>query len=156
MVLYAMAAESALFAFLLLAIACLQSNVLSIVGVIEPCQLPGAEVARDAFGRMVRYFGAGIYEELLFRLLLVPATMAAIGLAFASRRVKIAGALLLTSLIFSAAHYVGPHGDAFAWHSFSFRFLAGALFAGLFVYRGFGIAAGTHALYDVLVGFPSP
>ena len=155
MVLYAMAAESILFAFLLVAIAYLQANVLSIVGAMELCQLPTADVARDAFGRMVRYFGAGIYEELLFRLVLVPATMAAIGMAFASSRVKIAGALLFTSLVFSAAHYIGPHGDAFELYSFSFRFMAGAFFAVLFVYRGFGIAAGTHALYDVLVGFPT-
>ena len=31
-------------------------------------------------------------------------------------------------------------------------FLAGGFFAVLFVYRGFGIAAGTHALYDIFVG----
>ncbi len=34
---------------------------------------------------------------------------------------------------------------------FVFRFTAGAFFAVLFVYRGFGIAAGTHALYDIFV-----
>ena len=39
------------------------------------------------------------------------------------------------------------------WFSASFRCLAGIFFATLFVYRGFGIAAGTHALYDVLVGW---
>jgi hypothetical protein len=33
-----------------------------------------------------------------------------------------------------------------------FRFLAGALFAVVFVLRGFGIAAGAHALYDIYVG----
>ena len=60
--------------------------------------------------------------------------------------------VVLTSLLFSAAHYVGPCGDPFRWLTFLFRFLAGVFFAVLFRYRGFGIAAGTHAFYDVLVG----
>ena len=59
--------------------------------------------------------------------------------------------MLLTSLLFSAAHYRGPHGESFEAFSFWFRFTAGALFAVLFVCRGFGIAAGTHAMYDILV-----
>ena len=64
---------------------------------------------------------------------------------------RVAVAVVLTSLVFSAAHYVGPHGETFEAFSFAFRFLAGAFFAMLFVYRGFGVAAGTHALYDVFV-----
>ena len=55
-------------------------------------------------------------------------------------------------MLFSAAHYVGPSGDKFLWLTFLFRFLAGVFFAVLFRYRGFGIAVGTHAFYDVLVG----
>jgi hypothetical protein len=60
--------------------------------------------------------------------------------------------VLLTSLLFSAAHYIGPLGDAFELYSFAFRALAGIFFATLFVVRGFGIAAGAHAAYDMLVG----
>ena len=61
--------------------------------------------------------------------------------------------MILTSVVFSAAHYLGPHGDAFEAFSFWFRFMAGAFFAMLFVHRGFGIAAGTHAMYDIFVSF---
>ena len=57
-----------------------------------------------------------------------------------------------SSVLFSFAHYVGPLGDAFDLHSFTFRFLAGVFFAILFQARGFGIAAGSHAAYDILVG----
>jgi hypothetical protein len=35
--------------------------------------------------------------------------------------------------------------------SFGFRVLAGVFFSLVFLRRGFGIAAGTHALYDILV-----
>jgi hypothetical protein len=52
----------------------------------------------------------------------------------------------------SAAHYVGPLGDTFDLYGFTFRAVAGLFFALLFLVRGFGIAAGTHAAYDMLVG----
>ena len=61
-------------------------------------------------------------------------------------------AVVLSSLLFSIAHYIGPYGDKFLWFTFVFRFLAGASFSLLFMYRGFGIAAGAHAGYDLLVG----
>jgi membrane protease YdiL (CAAX protease family) len=62
----------------------------------------------------------------------------------------IALTVIATSLLFSAAHYLGPHGETFDSFSFWFRCTAGAFFALLFVHRGFGIAAGTHALYDIM------
>jgi hypothetical protein len=40
----------------------------------------------------------------------------------------------------------------FDWYPFVFRTVAGLFFSALFIYRGFGIAAGTHAAYDMLVG----
>ena len=154
-VIYTMAVESALLAVVLLAIAHVQTNVLSIAGVPASCEIQIEQLAHDTFSRIVRYFGAGVYEELLFRLMLLPLAMAAIGLAIASRRIKLAAALLLTSFLFAAAHYLGPYGDSFEIASFSFRALAGVFFAVLFIFRGFGIAAGTHAVYDMLVGFPA-
>jgi hypothetical protein len=57
----------------------------------------------------------------------------------------------LGALIFSAFHYIGPFGDRFTLASFTFRAVAGLLFSGLYVLRGFGITAWTHALYDVFL-----
>jgi hypothetical protein len=96
--------------------------------------------------------GAGIYEELLFRVLLVGA-LAAAGtrlLGWSPRRAGVA-ACLLGALIFSAFHYVGAYGDPFELGSFVFRALAGVVFSALYLTRGFGITAWTHALYDVYV-----
>ena len=53
--------------------------------------------------------------------------------------------------VFSAFHYVGPYGDRLELYSFVFRLIAGLFFSALYVLRGFGITAWTHALYDVLV-----
>ncbi len=61
-------------------------------------------------------------------------------------------AALATSVLFAAAHYVGASGEPFRWFSFVFRFVAGMFFSVVFIYRGFGIAAGSHAAYDILVG----
>ena len=96
--------------------------------------------------------GAGIYEELLFRVVLVS------GLAWLATRLfgwRRSGAnifaVVLGALIFSAFHYLGPYGERLALDSFTFRTVAGLLFSGLYVLRGFGITAWTHALYDVFL-----
>jgi hypothetical protein len=60
-------------------------------------------------------------------------------------------ATLAGAFIFSAFHYIGPLGDTLELGSFMFRMVAGVLLSGLFLIRGFGIAAWTHALYDVFL-----
>lgn len=108
--------------------------------------------ATAVVARFVGFCGAGLYEEVLFRLLLLPVvgwTIARLGAAPAAAA---AWAMLFTSVLFAAAHYVGPLGDPFDLHSFVFRAIAGVFFATLFLVRGFGIAAGTHAAYDMIVG----
>jgi membrane protease YdiL (CAAX protease family) len=96
--------------------------------------------------------GAGIYEELLFRVLLVGA-LAAIGVRLLGWSKRTAGvvACVVGALIFSTFHYVGAYGDPFDLGSFTFRAIAGLVFSGLYLTRGFGITAWTHALYDVYV-----
>jgi hypothetical protein len=61
-------------------------------------------------------------------------------------------AVVVGVLIFSAFHYVGPSGDSFALGSFIQRALGGVYFSVLFVTRGFGITAASHALYDIFLG----
>lgn len=99
--------------------------------------------------QLVVSLGAGIYEELLFRVLLVSG-LTGLGMLIGWRRpVALVAAVAGSALIFSAFHYVGPLGDELALPSFTFRAIAGLLFSGLYAVRGFGIAAWTHALYDV-------
>jgi len=58
-------------------------------------------------------------------------------------------AVVGSAVIFSAFHYVGALGDTFTLASFTFRAIAGVAFSVLYVTRGFGITAWTHALYDL-------
>jgi membrane protease YdiL (CAAX protease family) len=102
--------------------------------------------------RLIGFCGAGLYEEVLFRLLLLPLVVWVLQrLGFSMFSAGLC-ALLSTSLLFSAAHYVGPDGDTLQLYSFFFRTMAGIFFAALFLLRGFGIAAGTHAAYDLVIG----
>jgi hypothetical protein len=96
--------------------------------------------------------GAGIYEELLFRVLLVGA-LVLLARRFFGWKPLAAGifATAAGAFLFSAFHYIGPYGDPLELGSFMFRFVAGLLFSGMYLLRGLGITAWTHALYDVFL-----
>jgi len=156
-VLYGMLVESLAFGLLLLVLAAYQRALLN--SVLPPASVE-SPVRGSVLALMVGYVGAGIYEELLFRLLLLPAVLGVCRLSGLSSRPSMVAAVVTVSLLFSAAHYqfdvvlAGyhfsmPYGETFAWFSFLFRFLAGIFFSLLFWYRGFGIAVGTHAVYDL-------
>jgi membrane protease YdiL (CAAX protease family) len=159
--LWRMFLESAMYAFVLLIVAAavlymFQGRVFFFVPHPghETAETPISIVASlDAIGpyisRVISYFGAGVYEELMFRVLLLPAVLVVIQTLTNKSDWSLAAAVVLTSLAFSAAHYIGPYGDELDGYSFVFRFVAGAIFALLFVRRGFGIVVGTHALYDI-------
>jgi hypothetical protein len=100
---------------------------------------------------LVLSLGAGFYEELLFRVLLVGGLLAVFKSAGIGKTPGRIWAALLAALLFSAFHYVGPYAYPLELGSFTFRFLAGLALNALFITRGFGIAAWTHALYDVYV-----
>ena len=96
--------------------------------------------------------GAGVYEELLFRVILVSLLALIFGKLFGwGKPAASVAAVLIGATIFSAFHYVGPFGDVFQMQSFLFRMIAGVFFSGLYLWRGFGITAWTHALYDVFL-----
>jgi membrane protease YdiL (CAAX protease family) len=100
----------------------------------------------------VAFAGAGLYEEALFRLALLPLVACGVRLIGFSRPASLVAAVALTSLMFAAAHHVGPEREALVLSTFTFRASAGAFFAAIFLFRGFGIAAGAHVAYDVFVG----
>lgn len=57
-------------------------------------------------------------------------------------------------MLFSLYHLTGQQLSgkvAFPWAAFIFRMLAGVYLGGLYVCRGFGIAVGTHAVWNLWV-----
>ena len=120
-----------------------------VMGLLQTLTLPPAP-GLDWWTRLMLSLGGGIYEELLFRVLLVTGlAVAARALAGWSPRAAGIAATVVGAGIFSAFHYLGPYGDRFQIYSFMFRMIAGLFFSALYLLRGFGITAWTHALYDV-------
>ncbi len=97
--------------------------------------------------------GAGIYEELLFRLLMVGGTLwlARKLLGRDSPGVAVA-VILIAAGIFAGAHTL-DNPNRFAWDSFLFRSAAGTYLGYVFAMRGFGVVAGVHIVFDLLVKF---
>ncbi len=102
--------------------------------------------------RAVSFIGAGVYEEVMFRLLLVPAAFVGFRMFEFPPAWAAMMSAISTSFLFALAHHIGPSADAFNLFTFSFRAAAGIFFATVFFLRGFGITVGCHAAYDLLVG----
>jgi Type II CAAX prenyl endopeptidase Rce1-like len=108
------------------------------------------------FTSVVLSLGAGLYEEIAFR----------VGLYGLGRRLVLAmmpealpGQRLMASLawaalsaaVFSGWHYFGQFGEPFELRSFLFRWVCGVVFTLIYVFRGFAPVVWTHALYDIWV-----
>jgi membrane protease YdiL (CAAX protease family) len=106
----------------------------------------------SAANKLVMSIGAGLYEELVFRLFFMGGLFALLHKAL-KRGAFVSGliALVVSSVVFSAVHHVGNMGEAFTVSAFTFRFFAGVLLGIIYWARGFAVAVYTHAIYDVIV-----
>jgi membrane protease YdiL (CAAX protease family) len=96
--------------------------------------------------------GAGVYEELLFRLLLIGGVAWVLHKLWGWDKVWSVGVMLIvSSVLFSLAHYVGPLGEPARTYSFFFRAVCGLVLGIVFLWRGLGVAVWTHAIYNGLV-----
>ena len=98
-------------------------------------------------------FGAGLYEEMLFRLVLIAMLHFIVcdALGF-KHKTGVIIAVVVSSLAFAWHHNgVMVPGVGINWRLAIFYTLAGAYFGVLFLARGFGIAVGVHLMYDLLV-----
>jgi hypothetical protein len=110
----------------------------------------GSTTPEQTWTSMVRYMGAGIYEETLFRLCLFSVIRLLFVLGDFPEGWSSVLAALLSSLAFAAAHQVGlGHVNV---SIFLYRSVAGIYFAWLYRQRGFGVAVGAHVGFDILVG----
>jgi hypothetical protein len=144
---FGMALESCLFAFLLWQFSRNFGPIIDGLGVRLQITVQTPPVAQ-----VLTFIGAGIYEEVLFRLGLFVGLVAVLRVVRLPKVVAVALAAVAAALAFAAAHHVGPYGEPMRADYFVFRTAAGLYFTLLFVARGFGIAVGAHAGYDVLVG----
>lgn len=105
----------------------------------------------DPMLRLLLSVGAGVWEEIAFRLGVLG------GLAFVLirlLRMPVAAALgvavVASALLFALYHHVGALGEPLRPDRLVFRTLAGTILGVLFVFRGLAVVVYMHVFYDVL------
>ena len=136
-----MAIESVLLTFPLLAF----GTMLAVVASTSP-----SPIAHLGFSELIAVsIGAGLYEEFLFRMLLIAGVHTLVCNFFKqSNLVGLASGIIVSAIAFAMYHDF-PEGTLGA-PTLLFYSIAGIYLGFIFVNRGFGIAAGTHAVYDVI------
>ena len=114
---------------------------------IVPVSLAGAEDQATWQARLVISLGAGVYEELLFRLFAIAV------LHFLFKRILelpdaawLSLTIGLSAILFALYHYPFASGAQIIMYTFG-----GVYLAAVYALRGFGVAVGVHAFYDILV-----
>jgi hypothetical protein len=134
----------------------LEASLLALLlGPVASLCVGGAPLERSATAppavRVLLSLGAGAYEEIVFRFLLLAGGFAllhrGVGLG---KAVAFAVALAASALLFSAYHHVGPNGEPFRAGRFAFRAAAGVVLGTVFALRGLALCAYLHAFYDVI------
>ncbi len=139
-----MLAESVVGMAPLVALAILTERLLG------PVALAAGDGTQALAAEILTGIGAGIYEEFIFRLAGIGLIMLVfVDLMKAPRKPAAVIAVVATSVLFSLYHFIGP--ACFDWRLFAFRGLAGLYLAILYIGRGFGVAVGAHACYNVVV-----
>jgi len=144
-----MAVETLILTVPLFALAALSLVVRSALALALPA---GRAAASPGWLNVVMTsIGAGVYEELLFRFLMVGG---ALWLSRKAMRRESEGVVVAVVLI-AAAVFAGAHTlddpTRFRWASFLFRTAAGTYLGYVFAHRGFGIVVGVHMVYDLAV-----
>ena len=99
--------------------------------------------------------GAGIWEEILFRFILINLLFSMFNYIKLNKNFSFFISIIISGIVFSSFHYIGSGGDVYTHHSFIVRFLGGGILSFIYIYRGLGVSSMTHFCYDFfLVSFP--
>lgn len=133
----------------------LTGPLLILVLVLEPGGVVAAAALTDDTRRssgLLLAMGAGLYEEFLFRLVIITAIHFVLAdlIRIPEKGARVL-AVVVSAVLFAMHHDIALAGGGINWRLAAFYFLAGVYFGILFLGRGLGIAVGVHALYDLLV-----
>ena len=105
----------------------------------------------DALSRLTISIGAGLYEELLFRMLLIALLHTVlVDMIGASNQLGLTIAVVVSAAAFTWYHPLADAAGRLSIAKLAFYFVAGLYFGAIFALRGFGVVVGVHALYDVI------
>jgi membrane protease YdiL (CAAX protease family) len=124
---------------------------LLVIGLAAMQLIPMGAEGKDWKASTVLSIGAGIYEELIFRLIAFNLlSLLFVDMLKLDKRWALPTIVISSAMLFAGHHYLYPD-EHFKWQVFAFRSLAGVYFGTLFLIRGFGITAGSHAAYDMVL-----
>lgn len=109
------------------------------------------QIRSTSYFDLTLIIGAGIYEELFFRVILITFFTKILRFIFSNSSKFFWTPIFLSSIIFSLFHFVGI--DTFSQDAFTLRFIGGIYLSLIYQFRGFAMASVTHSLYDILVFF---
>lgn len=149
---FAMAAEALVWTVpLVVAVAIVRQVGGAVVPALQAVDAGQTLASLSTGGKVTISVGAGLYEELLFRMIGVTLLHALlVDLFRLPERWGTALAILLSAAAFAAYHDVAAGGQVDVVKA-ACLFVAGAYFGVVYVIRGFGVVVGVHALYDVIV-----
>ncbi len=103
----------------------------------------------DKLANMNLALGAGIFEELIFRLVLIGALMVILeqGLNIVGKW-SVVIAIILAAIVFAGFHLFM---ESYQFPIFAQRILGGILLGTLYYFRGYGISVYTHIIYNFLI-----
>ena len=102
--------------------------------------------------QIVLSIGSGIFEEFVFRVVLVSGLALVIGIFIKKRYwYKMLISIVIAAVIFSAFHFIGEYADTPITSLFLLRFVAGLILGYIYILRGLGIAAYSHSFYNLIV-----
>ncbi len=103
-------------------------------------------------GRLAVSIGAGLYEELIFRMALIAVLHTLlVDLLRWKEGPAITLSILLAAIAFALYHPLRDAGGAIDWPKAVAYLVIGCYFGAVFAFRGFGIVVGVHAAYDIAV-----
>ena len=123
---------------------------------------PSSSVAQQAiagglltpWSKIVASIGAGIFEELLFRVLLLNIIFMTLASKIKTPALEDDMSLFIKAAVFSSLIFAMLHiGTVTALSGLFFIFLVSLILSFIYLKRGYAVAAGTHIVFDLLLLF---
>ena len=108
-----------------------------------------ATVAHEWLVQVNLALGAGLYEELVFRVILIAAIAFIFQRGFHWRHAAAGWAGLVGAAIIFAGFHLFT--EVFQWGVFIQRFTGGVILGALYLKRGYGITAYSHIFYNLII-----
>lgn len=110
------------------------------------------ESNRQLVQQIILAVGSGLFEEFLFRVLLIGIIVVFLNLFFKDKYwYKMTFAVFIAAAVFAYFHFIGEFADEISMIPFMIRFLAGIYLGYIYAIRGFGIVAYTHSFYNLII-----